>query len=197
MQINDAYPIAIGLRNVLAPFCTNIEIAGSIRRQKPEVKDIEIVCMPKAVNVTVDLFGQPTAPSIPLYAKLQDLQAGGHLVKIKGKERYFQFQTPEGIALDLFCVLSPAQWGVVLAIRTGPYQFSQWLVTLRRYGGALPSNAVVHDAGVYVDNRLVEMPREADFLNYLGLGWISPPDRTPIWGRFPTRRTPTESGIAS
>jgi hypothetical protein len=42
------------------------------------------------------------------------------------------------IAIDLFIVLPPAQFGAFFAIRTGTAEFSQWLVTPREKGGAIP-----------------------------------------------------------
>ena len=42
---------------VLAPHCHRCEIAGSIRRCKAEVKDIEIVCIPKR-NKLIGLFSE-------------------------------------------------------------------------------------------------------------------------------------------
>ena len=40
-------PITERLVSILAPFCERIEIAGSLRRLKPEVGDIELVVIPK------------------------------------------------------------------------------------------------------------------------------------------------------
>lgn len=39
----EAHSIALAVLELLRPHCIRIEIAGSIRREKPEVKDIEIV----------------------------------------------------------------------------------------------------------------------------------------------------------
>jgi DNA polymerase/3'-5' exonuclease PolX len=83
----------------------------------------------------------------------------------------------EGINLDLFIVTRPAQWGVILAIRTGPADFSKWIVTPRKYGGALPSNCHVEGGRVLRQQIPLEMPEERDFLDFLGLGWVEPKDR--------------------
>ena len=87
----------------------------------------------------------------------------------------------------MFLVLPPAQWGVIFAIRTGPAKFSQWLVTPRRHGGALPSYCRVRDGGVYkagakvqgpgARDGLILMPEEKDFFDLLGLDWIEPEAR--------------------
>lgn len=43
MKLEQALEIAEKVKALLAPHCERIEIAGSIRRKKPDVKDIEIV----------------------------------------------------------------------------------------------------------------------------------------------------------
>lgn len=51
MKHSTALVIAEKIKAQLAPHCDRIEIAGSIRRKKPEVKDIEIVVIPKPYEV--------------------------------------------------------------------------------------------------------------------------------------------------
>lgn len=110
------------------------------------------------------------------------MQAGARL--LKNGPRYKQVALPEGINLDLFLVLQPAQqWGVLFAIRTGPAEFSHWLVTPRKDGGALPSNCRVKDGAVWEGSAIVPMPEESDFFDFLGLGWIEPGQRQAGWSR--------------
>jgi DNA polymerase/3'-5' exonuclease PolX len=45
MQIAKATAIAERIKAELAPYTERIEIAGSVRRRKPEVKDIELVAV--------------------------------------------------------------------------------------------------------------------------------------------------------
>ena len=54
-----ALMLAQGLIETLRPHCERIEIAGSLRRGKPDVGDIELVCIPKADEMR-DLFGGVT-----------------------------------------------------------------------------------------------------------------------------------------
>jgi len=51
MNLTEAQRIAQIVKSELSPHCERIEIAGSIRRGKPEVKDIEIVAIPKPYDV--------------------------------------------------------------------------------------------------------------------------------------------------
>lgn len=52
MPLKDAKKIAVTICCKLQPFCEKINIAGSLRRLKPLVKDIEIICVPKVESKT-------------------------------------------------------------------------------------------------------------------------------------------------
>ena len=47
MELQKARTIAEELKRLLEPACHRVEIAGSIRRQKPFVGDVELLCIPK------------------------------------------------------------------------------------------------------------------------------------------------------
>lgn len=57
-----ALQVAFRLKMALTPYCERVELAGSIRRCRPQVGDIELVTIPRR---PLDLFGQaipgPTA----------------------------------------------------------------------------------------------------------------------------------------
>lgn len=165
MKRDEAARIAQKWVERIRPYCQRVEIAGSLRRGKPEVKDIEIVAEPK-INQAVDLFGQPVGQTSQLDVYLSGL-TGVRFVKAGPK--YKQIALPEGIKLDLFVVTPPAQWGVIMAIRTGPADYSRWLVTQRRYNGPLPSNLRVKDGAVWNGTKIVPTPEESDFFAILGL----------------------------
>ena len=177
MEYQQAFKIASELVELFTPYCERIAIAGSVRRQKPEVGDIEIVAIPRMVPEQIGMFTGldfPDEPA-PLVSALDDVLMGlGRF--IKNGQRYKQIVLNE-INLDLFLVLPPAQWGVLFVIRTGPADFSKWCVTPRKYSGALPSDCSVKDGAVYHNGKIIPTPEEMDFLNFLGLGWIEPKDR--------------------
>lgn len=76
MQLAQAKTIAEGLVEAFKPYCRRVQIAGSIRRERPEVKDIEIVAVPH-MRFGEDLFGNPGEPySVLDDALLKMLQAG-------------------------------------------------------------------------------------------------------------------------
>src|SRR3972149_1812673 len=121
MKLKQAYGIAGGLVMALRPVCERVEIAGSIRRGKAEVKDIEIVCVPTMELVEslllfpVDGFmGQPMYEQRSLLdERLSDMVRTRSLFIVnKFYELLKRFQVPP---LDcqtkfvLVIVLAPAQ----------------------------------------------------------------------------------------
>jgi DNA polymerase/3'-5' exonuclease PolX len=177
MDLARARKIAETVVRKIEPHCERVEIAGSIRRGKTVVKDIEIVAQP-LITYQNDLLGDPVA-----FNPLEQYPWGTLGWVIKNGQRYKKIGLTEGIDLDLFIVLPPAQWGVILTIRTGPALFSQWCVTQRKKRGGLPSDCAVKDGGVYRGASLAPLPMadELDFLNFLGMGWVNPSERMARW----------------
>src|ERR1044071_2059762 len=52
----EALRVALGLRTALEDYCERIEIAGSLRRKRPLVSDIELVFIPKMEERADGLF---------------------------------------------------------------------------------------------------------------------------------------------
>lgn len=139
--LSDAREVARGLVETLAPACTRIEIAGSIRRRVGVVKDIELVALPRWAEVEErgeqgGLFGPSTRRENLLTGRLMDCAwlAGKNFQVIKpGTREIIPWQAradaryirlflrecgTEGMKVDLF-IPSPEAWGLILAIRTG------------------------------------------------------------------------------
>lgn len=170
IQWQEAFNLAVGITAKLADYCQRIEIAGSVRRQKPEVGDIEIVAIP---NQSIDMFGNSTSDH---WLDVVDWEK--HFGKIiKGGHKYKQIELFEGVNLDLFIVTPPAQWGVQFLIRTGPADFSHRFVTHKAQGGMLPGYLRVQDGAIWSNNHIVETPEEADVFSLIGIPYIEPGDR--------------------
>jgi hypothetical protein len=56
MQLIEAEQLAAELLPVLKPYCERIEVAGGVRRRKPEPHDLELVAKPLLV-LNPGLFG--------------------------------------------------------------------------------------------------------------------------------------------
>jgi DNA polymerase/3'-5' exonuclease PolX len=187
-----ALPLAEKLQDLLAPACKRIEIAGSIRRLKPEPGDIEIVAIPDLRPPRLHFGMKDCATNLDMI--LQSLQMddenGVKLLKSMAGPRYKKYYVSLDagqtwlIKLDLFLVIPPSDWGVEYLIRTGPAEFSHWIVTKRSWGGGMPDgyrvdgNRVISETGDYIP-----CPEEIDFLRFCKLQWIEPKFRRPMWQR--------------
>lgn len=180
MKLSEAQKIAKQVIDRLSPYSERIEIAGSIRRLKPDVGDIELVAVPRTTPI-LDMFGGVTGE----HSLLNDrkLMESLGIVKKSGK-RFTQIELYQGINLDLFMVLPPADWAVIYAIRTGPADFSQWLVTPRSKGGALHNGWRCEDGRIHDGQTELKFGEEREFLEWMELGWIEPGERKPEWNRF-------------
>ena len=157
MRLNDARALATDVLAMLRPACLQAEIAGSIRREKADIKDIELVVQPR-LTPEPTLFGDGGRLHSDLDAALARLIAAGRLAydtKLKRNgERYKRLTLPgRDMAIDLF-IADALNWGNILAIRTGDADFSRALVTSRLHGGLMPGNLKQRD-GVLVQGQQV------------------------------------------
>lgn len=158
----------------LAPVCERVQVAGSVRRQKAEIGDIEIVAIARH---QLDLFGTPGASL--LEPELETLAARGRIIKgDKWGPKYKKFHIParRDLAVDLF-ITTPEEWGYTFTIRTGSAEFSHRLVTPKQQGGFLPGDLWVGSCRLWRDGKALDTPEEKDFLEALGIGWIEPENR--------------------
>lgn len=124
MKLQKAKQIADKLVSELKPYCERIDIAGGIRRGKPDPHDIEICCIPnkKSHFERNDLFGvvEKVTYRNPLFDQM--VESFGKVIKGKRNGRMMQIQLPE-IMLDLFTP-DPIDYIRQFAIRTGSAEYS-------------------------------------------------------------------------
>lgn len=165
MRLQQAQLIANKYLHQLQPYCEKIEVAGSIRRQKSEVKDIELICIPKKVQTNEDMFA-PTYGRMPQFAALVN-----GLERIKGdpaEGKYCARMLPEGIQLDLF-ICTRENWGYQLALRTGPAMFSKSLVCKLKEAGY-----GCRDGNIYFRSALHPVEEEREIFRMLQRDFIPP-----------------------
>jgi DNA polymerase/3'-5' exonuclease PolX len=115
MQLAQARAIAEALRELLRPACTRVEIAGSIRRRRPDVGDIELLCIPK-YGGPVDLLDSLLRRLIAEGAL--DYRRNKRGSTVYGPKNKLLVHNPSGIGVDVFCTTWEC-WGVSLVVRTG------------------------------------------------------------------------------
>jgi DNA polymerase (family 10) len=102
MQLERAQKLAQEIVEQIRPYCERIEVAGSIRRKKSEVRDVDIVLIPK--------------PS--LWRRIIATLQGAMGAKILKRGDSIAQVTIRDVNVDLY-VASEHSWGVLLLIRTG------------------------------------------------------------------------------
>jgi len=169
-----AFRVAENLESRFRETCEIVAIAGSLRRQERWVKDIEIVAIPR---MRADLFGEPLDGPSELDAQLQSMTSAKGILEyrqpLKNGDRYKALRhRASNLPLDLFIVRPPAQWGAILAIRTGPASFSKHLVTMCRDRGFVCEGGRLR-RGV----KTISTPTEAGFFEACGVPYVEPRER--------------------
>ena len=165
-------PHALELRAILATACEPDRccIAGSVRRERQECHDLEIVALPRW---DVNLLGERDQTSAALDATIDLAILSGVVAwdreTPRNGPRYKRLWLPAlGMAVDLF-LADPDNFGNILAIRTGNAAFSKFLVSgrhMRQYNHA--------QGYLWRDGRVVPCPTEEAFFEAIGLQWVDP-----------------------
>lgn len=186
----EAAPIAVALATALAPACERIEIAGSIRRGRPDVGDIELLAVPKTHYAAVESDGFFDSPEPVLVNELVEavtaMREAGVLAEVEQHkaegQRYIKsVHVDSGLQVDLFMVRPPASWGVLYLIRTGPASYSQWFVTEARRRAMHVDGGQLHRGGLgcgAIPCEVIPTPEEEDVYRAFGLPWVRPMDRS-------------------
>lgn len=183
----EAHGVATELVGLLADACERIEIAGSIRRRKGEVHDIEIVAISRVESSSATgLWGdEHTTNWYALEQTVEDLVRDGLLtprdVVVTRRDLTREIQQRMGpaykalvyqdVPVDLF-ITDAERWGCIFALRTGPGDWNQRLVTdCRRHWRRVEGGRVLYHG------KPVPTPEEADFFRALGVPWLEPQER--------------------
>jgi DNA polymerase/3'-5' exonuclease PolX len=163
MKHAEAFAIAEEALNLLRPHCERICIAGSIRRQRPEVKDCELVAIPK--HLPGGLFGDEPEVDPGFITVVNQWPS----VKGQPTGKYTQRVLPGGMTLDLF-ITDHDNWGYQLVLRTGSADFNRkkMLPALKAHGYAM-DEGYIWRAGQIVPTR-----EETDLWALSGLPWFEP-----------------------
>lgn len=172
MELAQAKRLAERIVVELSVFCERIEIAGSIRRGRATVNDIDLVVLPKG------LAGGPAMRSIlDRCAKTAK--------KIKHGDQYAVFELSNGFQLDLWIAHAggmhedlfdpkeiPGNFGSLLFARTGSAMHNVWFA---QHCQSIGLHFHPHQ-GVLKRGKVIAGESESDLFRVTGLQWI-PPER--------------------
>ncbi len=173
----------------LSPHCERIEVAGSIRRARQVVNDIDLVCIPK-VTQNKDLLGEATDTKNHLWEFLIDYvknhpsygkppQQGEQQVRVitggetPGKQMIIQGPKCQ---LDLWFA-DETNFAIRLLMRTGSKEHNVWLAerARQRNGHWKPYE------GLTLSGALIPCADEKAIYHALGLEYIDPKNRERDW----------------
>jgi hypothetical protein len=185
------------IEHELMATCHRWLVVGSVRRNRPTVNDLEVVCDPIIKPDAGKLFGDRSA----LMVRLDELEVDGRLRLIRGGERLRQYEIVKSALLKLeIHIPRPGSWGLIAALRTGPAAFSKRLVTSHSRGGYLLDRYFVAEGSVwdrprdamaeggkpiyvpsmrkvvYADR--LDLDEEMDFFALTTIGYVEPEDRS-------------------
>ena len=151
MYLKEAQAIANEVFYQIVPHCKRIEVAGSIRRQKAEVNDIDIVLIPNnpgQLSHVIDRLGIPVMDG--------------------DKLRRFNYK---GTQVDIYYA-TPRTWATLLLIRTGSKESNIRLCSAaKRKGMKLKANG---DGIIDVDGQLIPIDSERQIYDILQLPYKEP-----------------------
>jgi len=196
MSENGKFPLeaarakALAIAKALEAHCERIEIAGSIRRGKTWVKDIDLVAIPK-MKAKSALFGSVNEiAKTDFYAAVKgifaEMTAEGQRL-IRGKA----WATDKLISVDLYIATAEA-WATLLLIRTGSAEHNIWMCSrARACGGKLHADGSgLEVPGQYdpvaqrvVNNQVIRAKTEEEVFKAMGIAYAEPKDRECVNGR--------------
>lgn len=153
MELERAQRTAEAIIKRLSPFCSRIEVAGSIRRRKPQVNDIDFVLIPNDLwNFHAEL------------TKLGQLKMSGSKIM-----RLMVGNTQ----IDIY-IADENTWGMTLLVRTGSEEHNIKLATRAKKMGLHFSVArgIEDEKGMVIAGQT-----EEEVFNALGLNYILPEGR--------------------
>jgi DNA polymerase/3'-5' exonuclease PolX len=179
----EAKAVAAELLRWLDPACERLVVAGSLRREKPTVSDVEIL-----YNAKIEKRRDPVDMFSSIAVHLADeviatMESVGVLERRKntiGRETFgplnkLMRHQASGIPVDLFCEPSLDDWWRSLVIRTGPKELNVRLITTAAKRGIR-----VHAYGTSltdVRGAPITCESEEQFFAICGARYLQPKDR--------------------
>lgn len=185
MKFDEAKQIAEEVKGWLEPYCKRIEVVGSVRRQKPEVGDVELLCIPTPyTEFKGNWFTLSLSPAKDMLdSRLQELielrkspvlnyRLNSKGSKVYGPKNKLLTHVASGFPVDIF-VTDERVWATSLLIRTGPKTLNIKLcLRAKKRGFQLkPYKGIIDKQG-----NIVKLKTEEEIFKLLGIDYV-PPER--------------------
>ncbi len=151
----EAYKLASSIKKNLLPYCEQVEIAGSIRRKKETIGDIDLLAISNSPEKVMDSFRS---------CGIKTLSTGPTKTIIILKN---------GLQADLR-VLKPEAFGAAFLYFTGPKDYN---IEMRKI--AIQKGYKLSEYGLFdrKTGRLISSKDEKDIFGRLGMKYVRPEDR--------------------
>lgn len=159
----EAKKVADEMLSEMQPHCKRIEVAGSVRRKRQEVSDLELLIIPKPYDIGLLKHGLPEALD-----KYQCIKGKLHPDTCKYTRRLH----PSGIEVDIF-IANEDNWGYLYAIRTGPAEYSHKVLARRWYRMGYRGKK----GNLTKNGQIIPIREEQDLYDLIGLPWLEPTSR--------------------
>jgi len=170
MELEKAKAIAEELKGLLEPSCHRIEIAGSIRRQKSDVGDIELLCIPRYVD-GVDQLDREIGTLV--VQRVLGLRLNKRGSRTYGPKNKLMVHLPSGLGVDIFNTDEEC-WPVSLVVRTGGETTNKRIAMAAiRKGWHLKA----YGSGFSTPNGDIVCQSERDVFELVGLPYLEPWER--------------------
>lgn len=159
--LKEAESISQEIVEVVKPYCERVVVAGSIRRKKGWVNDIDIVLIPSNQGMV----------GYTLTSLMGRYKMGG--------SKLMRFQHPKGIKVDIY-VATLGTWYTLVLVRTGSAAHNIKLCRIAQQKG-MKLHADGSGIGTFIDceghESLMPMASEEQVFQTLGLPWLPPEKR--------------------
>lgn len=172
-----AREIADGFINQISATCDRIEIVGSLRRQKIAVNDIDLLLIPRFIQMEDEsLFGRPYQENqldkqLSQLCLSRDLELDANGSRIK---RFLKTVDGDTIPIDLY-IATVQTWWTLLLIRTGSRQHN---IKLARRALELQMHLKADGSGLLTSGgSIISIGSEEEIFQHLKLEYRPPEDR--------------------
>ena len=170
MELNKAKEIAEDLKGRLEIGCEKIVVAGSIRRQKPEVGDIELLVIPK-LSGEIDRLSEAIVDLMVQEILGYRLNKRGS--RMYGTKNKLMVHLPSSIGVDIFSTDAQC-WAVSLVVRTGGKITNQRIATAALRKGW---HFRAYGDGFDTPDGHITCSTEQEVFEYVGLRYLEPWER--------------------
>ena len=172
MELTKARAIAEDLKSRLEVGCERIEIAGSIRRQKPKPNDIELLVIPKYGGlVGVNCLEQMLIDL--MHGSVLNYRLNKRGSRTYGAKNKLMVHVPSGFGVDIFST-NEENWWVSLVVRTGGVETNRRIAMAAIKKGW---HLQAYGAGFSTPRGTVVCKSERDVFEFVGMRYLEPWER--------------------